>query len=36
MKNTPYTVRRIVFTKDKSPVSDGEEHHVINEDEIGE
>jgi len=35
MKNIPYTVRRN-HTKDKSPVSEGEEHHVKNEDKIDE
>jgi len=37
MKNipyTPYTVRRILLKT--SPVSEGEEHYVKNEDEIGE
>jgi len=27
---------RILFTKDKSPVSEGEEHHVKNDDKTGE
>ena len=37
MKNIPYTVGPTpYFTKDKSPMSEGEEHHVKNEDEIDE
>ena len=37
MKNIPYTVGYTPYlTKDKSPVSEGEEHHMKNEDEIDE
>ena len=39
MKNIPYTVCRNrvgYLTKDKSPVSEGEERHMKNEDEIDE
>jgi len=39
MKNIPYTVcrNRVAYlTKDKSPVSEGEERHMKNEDEIAE
>ena len=36
MKNIPYTVRRILVTTNKSPGSEGEEHHVKNEHEIDE
>jgi len=39
MKNIPYTVwstQTPNLTKEKSPVSEGEDHHVKNEDEIDE
>jgi len=37
MKNIPYTVGYTPYlTKDKSPVSEGEEHHMKSEDEIDE
>jgi len=35
-KNVPYTVTAVSLTKDKSAVSEGEEDHVKNEDEIDE
>ena len=36
MKNVPYTVTAVSLTEDKSAVSEGEEDHVKNVDEIDE